>query len=270
MGAADTKSLINAMEHADCLIPEIPGHCEYTKLDGVLTCTSSTDDPMSNKAMLARLEADSADAVIGKVKAYFTSKCKPFSWIVGPSSTPTDLVSRLQAAGFDQSLIADGMYLPDLKARIEFTESVSVRELPVDQPGPTVDIMARGFNMTVETSRQLHETMVLSARSMHTRIYAAYLDGVENPVACAFLAHFSDRPIALLCGGTTLPEYRGRGLYKALLARRLADTAKAGMEDVIVLADQKTSAPICAKVGFVKVCELQMYVWKPDKGSASG
>jgi hypothetical protein len=265
MGTADTKMLVDVMEHADCLIPEISGHCEYATVAGVLTCTTSTDDPMSNKAMLARLDVGSADAAIAEVKAYFAAKHKPFSWIVGPSSAPADLLSHLQVAGFTQALIADGMYLPDLKANIDVVDSVNVRELPVDQPSPTVDIMARGFNMAVETSRQLHKTMAICARSVRTRIYAAYLDDLENPVACAFLAYFPDRPIAILCGGATLQEYRGHGLYKALLARRLADITAEGLRDVIVLADQRTSAPICAKVGFVKVCEMQMYVCRPEK-----
>ena len=269
MTSIERKTIIEAIEHADCLIPHIPGYCEYATISGVLTCVTPADDPMSNKALLAHLNDKSVDGAVRQVTEYFAGKRKPFSWIVGPGSAPPDLGSRLLACGFGQPLVCHGMYLPDPGIKIDTDPSIRVSELSVDKPDAAVEIMATGFNMTLEASRSLHEIMALSANELRTRIYLAYLAGVDRAVACGYVTRFPDRPIALLCGGATLQEYRGRGAYKALLARRLRDIVRDGVNTVIVLADQRTSAPICAKVGFAKVCELQMYVWRPDNVSAS-
>jgi hypothetical protein len=269
MTTSDRDTIIEAIERSDRLIPHIPGFNEYAMISGVLTYVTPADDPMANKALLARLEPENAAAAIGKVKAYFKEKSKSFSWIVGPSTTPLDLGSRLLANGFKQLLTVDGMYLPDPTAKIDVDSSVKVSELPVDEPGPAVEIMALGFNTTMEVSRYFHKMMALSSPRLRTRIYIAHLEGIETPVACAYATYYPEQPISLLSGGATLPAYRGRGVYKALLMRRLADIASDGIETVIVLADQRTSAPICAKAGFVRVCELPMYVWRPEKRASS-
>jgi GNAT superfamily N-acetyltransferase len=56
--------------------------------------------------------------------------------------------------------------------------------------------------------------------------YVAWLDGV--PVGAASM--WVDDRIALLCGATTLPAARRRGVQRALLAARLADAKAAGCE----------------------------------------
>lgn len=267
MTTADLKTIIEAIEQSDRLIPHIPGHNEYATISGVMTYVTPADDPMANKALLVRLEPENADAAIRKVRTYFEEKNKSFSWIVGPSATPLDLGSRLLANGFKLLLTVDGMYLRDPKVKIDANSSVRVCELPVDEPGAAVEIMASGFNTTIEVSRYFHKMMALSTPRLRTRIYMAHWEGIDTPVACAYTTYYPEQPIALLCGSATLKEYRGRGVYRALLARRLADIARDGIETVIVLADQRTSAPICARAGFAKVCELQMYVWRPEKSA---
>jgi ribosomal protein S18 acetylase RimI-like enzyme len=64
--------------------------------------------------------------------------------------------------------------------------------------------------------------------------YVAHLDG--EPVGAATMR--IDDGIALLCGATTLPAARRRGVQGALLATRLADARAAGCEFAVV-----TTAP---------------------------
>jgi hypothetical protein len=63
-------------------------------------------------------------------------------------------------------------------------------------------------------------------------------------------------------GAATLSEYRGNGVYTALMAKRLADARALGMEAAILQADRRTSAPICANLGFEEVCSIDLYVWE--------
>jgi hypothetical protein len=138
MTIADRRTIIEAIEQSDRLIPHIPGHNEYATISGVMTYVTPADDPMANKALLARLEPENADAAIRKVRTYFEEKNKSFSWIVGPGTTPLDLGSRLLASGFKLLLTVDGMYFPGLKVKINANSSVRVCELPVEKPGPVV------------------------------------------------------------------------------------------------------------------------------------
>jgi GNAT superfamily N-acetyltransferase len=61
--------------------------------------------------------------------------------------------------------------------------------------------------------------------------YLARIDG--QPVGEAAL-HFDDR-LALLAGSGTLPAFRGRGVQKALVQRRLRDARDAGCECAVVV-----------------------------------
>jgi hypothetical protein len=161
---------------------------------------------------------------------------------------------------------ADGLCLPDLNPAIDVNDAVRIVELSSDDLEPAVHISAVGFGSTVEDSRVFHRMIALSAPAVITRTYVAFLDGVEHPVACGYVTYFPDRPIALLCGGATLPEYRGKGVYRTMLAHRLSDIRRDGIDSVIVLADQRTSSPICVRNGFVKLCELRFHIWKTGQG----
>ena len=63
----------------------------------------------------------------------------------------------------------------------------------------------------------------------------------------------------LLGGAATLEEHRGKGLYTALVARRLADARADGRTAAIIQADRRTSAPIAAKLGFQELCGLEFF-----------
>ncbi|MBM3802767.1 MAG: GNAT family N-acetyltransferase [Acidimicrobiia bacterium] len=64
--------------------------------------------------------------------------------------------------------------------------------------------------------------------------YLGWIDGI--PVGEAALR--IDQGLAQLCGAGTLPAYRGRGMQKALLARRLVDAKAVGCDLAVV-----TTAP---------------------------
>lgn len=71
---------------------------------------------------------------------------------------------------------------------------------------------------------------------------------------------------ALLSGGETHPACRGRGLYTAVLERRLQEAAEWGAGFVAVRATPGTSQPILERRGFRTVAQVTRY--RP--GQASG
>jgi hypothetical protein len=83
--------------------------------------------------------------------------------------------------------------------------------------------------------------------------YLAYVDG--RPVARGTAA-FSEHGVTLF-GGATLPEARGRGAYRALVAARWDDAVAAGKPALVTQAGAM-SRPILQRLGFREVCEIRI------------
>ena len=64
---------------------------------------------------------------------------------------------------------------------------------------------------------------------------------------------------AYLVGGVVLPAFRGRGVYRALIAARLRHARAAGVAVVTTQARAATSAPILARLGFVALVECESF-----------
>ena len=71
---------------------------------------------------------------------------------------------------------------------------------------------------------------------------------------CA-LVLFAANGIGTLLGGATLPEARGQGLFRALVAARYAEARRRGGPGVVVQAGHM-SEPILERLGFRKIDTL--------------
>ena len=69
--------------------------------------------------------------------------------------------------------------------------------------------------------------------------------------------------VALL-GGTTLPEWRSRGLYRAMIAARASEAAARGFRLLHVDASA-ASAPILRRCGFHEITTSTHYRWTPPR-----
>lgn len=70
----------------------------------------------------------------------------------------------------------------------------------------------------------------------------------------------SGRTVARLGGAVTLPAYRGRGLYTAIVAARCRIARTHGATVALTHARQDTSAPILERLGFVPVTSERCWV----------
>ena len=80
--------------------------------------------------------------------------------------------------------------------------------------------------------------------------FIAYFD--DEPVGTASLMLFPSN-LAYMRGAAVLPEFRGRGIYTALMRRRLARCAADGRDTAIIWANPDTSAPVARQLGFIEV-----------------
>lgn len=104
-----------------------------------------------------------------------------------------------------------------------------------------------------------HPGEVAKLRSGGGGAVVAYLDG--RPVGSGGLTVVGDD--ARFWGGAVLPEARGRGVYRALLAARLGYAIDHGAQLALVKGRVETSGPILRRAGFTGHGQERSYLLSP-------
>jgi GNAT superfamily N-acetyltransferase len=90
---------------------------------------------------------------------------------------------------------------------------------------------------------------------------------VAGDVVCAGWVRFvSGTDFATLWGGSTLPDWRRRGIYRALVTYRANLAAERGFRYLEVDASSE-SRPILERIGFIAVTTTTPYIWTPPSPS---
>ena len=209
------------------------------------------DAPSWNVAQRFRIGDDGVEAVVTEVRGIVRARGRTaLTWEVGSSATPRDLVEQLLALGMvdDREPLAIGMVLdrPPAPAPAD----VEVRRVEtMDEQRVASRIAAIGFGMKPDdVGVEDPEPPVPGIET-----YLAYIDG--QPIARGTAA-FSEHGVTLF-GGATLPEARGRGAYRALVAARWADAVAAGKPALVTQAGAM-SRPILQRLGFREICEIRI------------
>jgi GNAT superfamily N-acetyltransferase len=171
-----------------------------------------------------------------------------FNWHVGPSSSPRDLVNRLVSHGL----------LPVAEPRMMTITLPLPDDWPVNSEVRVVDVadaeIARlGLRLAHHDSPDIERDLVermryLGLPSRRGGFLVAYIGDV--PVANAGYRYSSDGRCVYLTGAETVEQFRGRGVYKTLIAHRAAKAVDRGCVLASILAHTRTSAPILARRGF--------------------
>ncbi len=208
------------------------------------------DEPGWNVAQRFRLREGELDEVREEIHARLRAKGRTAcTWEVGTHATPVDLVDRLLELGLvddEPTPLAVGMVLTDPPA--QQAPGVEVRPVETyEEHLAASQIAAIAFGGPVPTK------VTPPPRDPNNIVYLAFVDG--EPVARAS-GSFSPQGVTLF-GGATLPEARGRGAYRALVAARWEDAVSRGTP-VLVTQASPMSRPILAQLGFREVCEIRI------------
>jgi GNAT superfamily N-acetyltransferase len=96
-------------------------------------------------------------------------------------------------------------------------------------------------------------------------IYVAYVGG--RPVSEGRVELPPGRSFAGLWGGGTVPDHRGRGIYRALVAARAAEAGRRGFRYLTVDARNDTSRPILERLGFVPLTSITAWTLDASAGA---
>jgi len=223
-----------------------------------------------NAVLLADLTPESADSVIAEQVAFFRSirldsgpggaepgsaDDRSLEWKLYGHDLPPDLGSRLAAAGFEPEeretlMVFDlGCDLPKNPRAVASRTAVEIR-LVTDAAGVADATAAArtafGRDEYWKTARTDEYRRRLSDPTLG--LYVAYLD--DRPVASARVEFPPRRSFAGLWGGGTISEYRGRGIYRALVRARADEARRRGYRYLRVDA-RETSRPILERLGFI-------------------
>ena len=190
---------------------------------------------------------------IAKREAAVYRPLADLKWKVYSHDAPANLGPALEAAGFAiegrETFLALDLESPP--AWPAPPDGVEVRRI-IDSAGvadmTAVNAAAFGEpgNWTVEflTQRLVDPTLSL---------WVAYADG--RPVTSGRLELCPGTVFAGIYGGGTVPDFRGRGVYRALVAARAEEARRKGYRWLTVDA-RPTSRPILLRLGFEPISEL--------------
>jgi len=254
-------ALILAIESSLQVYPPVFGLSEDLGVKGVRGRVTDLSHPLANLVGMANIASEDVDATLKMVRNRYSGGRKAYGWVTGPLTRPHDLGEELVASGLVKEDELAGMVLTDLAVPIAVDPRIEVREATLHQAQAASAMMARAYGMPEEVARFFNVLLAMTDSRVKNRGYFAFVDGGSEPIGWSYLVYLPDSPIVLLGGAATLPEHRGRGVYTALVAKRLADAQADGRRAAVIQAVRSTSAPIAAKLGFREVCGLDFYAW---------
>ena len=210
------------------------------------------------------LDSASADGVIAAQLAFFAARGEPFEWKLFDYDQPADLGARLAAAG----LVADEEEL------VMAAPTAHVAALTGAAPPAGVRVEqvhgAAGVEIVTQVSEQafgedkarLRQTLLATQAAWPEAVVLVVAFAGDRPVSAARAEFLPGRDFAGLWGGGTLPDWRGRGLYRALVGLRAALAAERGYRYLQVDA-LPASQPILARLGFEALARSTPYTAGP-------
>lgn len=230
----------------------------------------------------APADAERLDGLIARTVAHFDGddSVHSFEWKSRGHDLPTDLGRRLEAHGLvaeepETVMLGEAAVLA---ADVPLPEGVSVRRIGYDDHGQQV---ARSVALAdVEKAQAMqHAVFGAPAHSPAEALLADLLDpqkGVELWVAemtgddgtpevlsVGRLDVIPGTGCAGLWGGATIQPWRGRGLYRALVATRARSAMARGARLLHSDCTEK-SRPILERSGLVAVTTTTPYTWTRD------
>ncbi|QIK76493.1 GNAT family N-acetyltransferase [Nocardioides piscis] len=208
------------------------------------------------------------DALIDRTISYFRDETdvEDFEWKTRGHDVPGDLGGRLTAAGLraeaEETVMVGEAAL--LAATADPPHGVSIRRLDPGSPGFVHDVR-RMEGMQAAAFGPAAASDDLVARLTHPGgLCEAWVAEVGDEVVCAGrLEVVPGTEFAGLWGGATAEPWRGRGIYRALVAVRAGSAVRLGAR--YLQSDcTEMSRPILERAGLTRVTTTSPFVWRRD------
>ena len=223
--------------------------------------------PGPNSVSFIRCHPEKADEVIREARATIAPYHLPVMWILDPGTEPPDFAEHLATHGilpnrhnFDNAEmvlpIDASVERPDIPG-LEFLDALADLATFRKMDAVAAEAFDAGpLGDDPEAMARLERRRLNFIKAGNRRFLLATIDG--EPAGSSNVALFPPAA-ATVNGGAVRPKFRGRGIYRAMVAERLRIAREAGVEGLVVWAGDM-SGPILAKIGFEKVGWRRFYL----------
>ncbi|MET9497955.1 GNAT family N-acetyltransferase [Streptomyces sp. NPDC006552] len=215
-----------------------------------------------NGVLWSALDTAGADAAICEQVRSYRELGVEAEWKAYGHDRPGDLGARLTAAGFVAGARETLLVAETAGLATGIATPAGVRLLPVTEEAH-VALVEQVHERAFGGGRSFagHQVRRQLAADPATVPAVLALHG-DEPVAAARLELHAGTDFASLWGGGTVPGWRGRGIYRSLVAFRVRIAAERGFSYVHVDA-LPSSRPILERLGFVALGTTTPYVLGP-------
>ncbi|MDX2592468.1 GNAT family N-acetyltransferase [Streptomyces sp. WI03-4A] len=216
-----------------------------------------------NGVVWSALDERSADRAIQEQIAYFDGLGHGFEWKLYGHDRPVDLGARLTAAGFraePEETLLIGETAEVVRLSPDTRPPDGIRIVRATDPAG-VDLVVRVHEQAfgADGTRLRHRLLARLAADPGTVVAVVALAG-DEPVSAARMELVPGTRFAGLWGGGTVESWRGRGVYRALVAHRARVAAAHGHRFLQVDASP-LSRPILERLGFRALSTTTPYLY---------
>ena len=256
-----SKQLLALAEDLNTHMPLRPGDFRL-ETDRYVIVFGATEGPHGTVVQRFRMAPDEVSETVTEIRAAIRKQGRTEALFeVGPSATPADLPAQLQHLGVSpfaleqqtESLLLSNPapgWLPPWPdsiriSRVEDFDSYSRSQRVF---GQCFGHVPENFEESVRKDYACYEGSPLWVR------FAASIG--SEIVAAGDLVYSEEA--AILCGGATHPDFRGQGVYRALLAARYEEACRLGVPRLLTQAGHM-SQPILRRLGFQPLRTVKIF-----------
>ncbi len=209
------------------------------------------------------------DELIARQRDFFARRGEAVEWKTRGHDLPQDLPERLAAAGF----------VPEERETVLIGRTAELAAAPALPAGVTLRRLTSALDLRRVAALEsevwgqdmgwLGDDLIGRVAAAPEQIAVLAAEAGGTLVCAAWLVLRAGTDFAGLWGGCTHAGWRGRGVYRALVAARAELAAARGVPYLQVDASDD-SAPILRRLGFLAVTTTTPYVWTPPGGSGAG
>jgi GNAT superfamily N-acetyltransferase len=212
---------------------------------------------------LGGLDGAELDELITRQARVFADRRESFEWKLHGHDRPADLSERLIAHGFvpedpETVVIAS---VDDVAGEVGALDSVSLREVSERDDLNRIGAMEEAIWHDGRAG-WLADSLEAEVLADPRAITIVVAESVDEVVCAGWVRFVSGTDFATLWGGGTLPGWRRRGIYRALVTHRANLAAERGFRYLQVDASSE-SRPLLERMGFVAVTTTTPFIWTP-------
>ncbi|TWG12817.1 GNAT family N-acetyltransferase [Actinoplanes teichomyceticus] len=204
------------------------------------------------------------DRLIARQRDYFRARGQGVEWKLRAHDLPTDLPERLVAAGFVAQEAATVLiaFAEQVAAEPVLPRAVVLRQVSAAEDlRRFADLQTEVFGADCSWVAADLSARVSADPGQITILVA---EAGERLACTAIAVYEPGTEFVALLGGATLPQWRGRGLYRAMIAARAREAVSRGFRLLHVDASA-ASAPILRRCGFHEITTSTHYQWTPPR-----